>query len=254
MSRSRSVVSSGSSSDGEFISNIPTVLHPQENPPPSNPPPSTEDFTDLPEIPVFNSVPEPLATFGLTRDQKSSIRGKRFYFTFYSEGALLFRAKAKGRNPSDPIAISQQREVHLRGECDFYLIPQNSSTFFSLRKEAADGVELMNVTIHKTSPVLAMPVHLVVEIMSEMGVSAMRLVSKRAKMTMQGEWKLDFGRRFAVPSEKNSIFVIDDERADRELVMVRKIRSAAYEIDLAERIPRIAGFAIGLALCLGKFG
>jgi hypothetical protein len=215
---------------------------------------SSGEEIDLPEIEVPNAAAEPFVTYGLTRERRSSIYGKRFYFTFYLQGNLLFRAKAKGRNPSDAIAIATQHEVHLRGNCGFYLIHQNDSTFFSLRKEAPTGVELLTVTIHKTSPILAIPPHSVVKVLSEIGVPALNLESKRPKMTLRREWKLDFGRRFVVPSEKNAIFVIDDEMADHELVLVRKIGSAAFEIEVSERIPAIAGFSIALSLCLAKFG
>jgi hypothetical protein len=266
-------VESDSSSDPEAFGNIPTV--PQGSPsveersfqsqssllPPSptasdaaetTPEASSEE--DLPMIEVPNTIPETFSTFGLTREQRSTIYGKRYYFTFYFQGNLLFRAKVKGRNPSDPISISTKHEVHLRGGCEFYLIPHNDSTFFSLRKESLDGIELLNVTIQKTSSVLAIPPHSVVKILPEIGIPRLTLSSKRPRMTLHREWKLDFGRRFVIPSEKNAIFVIDDDRADHELLLVRKIGSAAFEVDIAKQIPEITGFAIGLSLCVAKFG
>jgi hypothetical protein len=170
------------------------------------------------------------------------------------QGNLVFRAKAKGRNPSEPISITTKYEVHLSGDSEFYLIPQNDCTFFSLRKQARDGAELLNVAIHKTLPIVAIPPHSVVTLLPAIGIPALTIVSKRPIMTLRGEWRLDFGRRFVIPSEKNAIFVVDDERADHELVLVRKIGSSAFEIDIAASIPAIAGFAIGLSLCLAKFG
>jgi hypothetical protein len=198
-------------------------------------------------------VPEALTTFSLTRERTSSIRGTRQYFTFFLEGGLLFRAKAKGKNPSEAVVITTKSEVHLRGGGEFFLIAQNDSTFFSLRQHSPAGTELMTVTIRKTGALLTAPPHSAVRLLPAIGCAPLALESKRPTLTVRREWKLDFGRRFVVPSEKNAIFVIPDEPAQREFLVMRKIGSASFEIDIADRIPRVAGFAVALSLCLARF-
>jgi hypothetical protein len=214
------------------------------------PPAPPDDDEDVAPIVVPTPDFGPRATFGLARERRSSIRGSRYFFSFYLSGDLVLRAKAKGRFPAAPVAITAQQEVHLRGGSEYQLVPQQGCSTFSLRRADA---ELARIVISNRSPLLMTPAHTTVQLFDEIGCPAIGLVSRRPKMSIQGKWELDFGRRFLVRSQKNAVFVQQGPANDAELVAVRKIGTNSFEVDMVQNIPPIAGFAVALSLCLAKF-
>jgi hypothetical protein len=69
---------------------------------------------------------------------------------------------------------------------------------------------------------------------------------------VKGEWVLDFGRKYAVASEKNIIFVIEGHPESGNVICMRKLTSNSYEMDVSLDISSRIVFAIGLSLCLAK--
>ncbi|OHT17120.1 hypothetical protein TRFO_12643 [Tritrichomonas foetus] len=212
------------------------------------------DDDDLPPIVLVNNQANtiPQVTFAVSRKIKSSIRGKRFYYYFYSDSNPLFCAKAKSRHPTSHIPICKGDQIHMKGKHEYTFLVGNDSTFFSLRKGKSSGDELLAMNIVLDSSLLMLPRHIDVQIFEKIGIPPISLTTKRPKMSTRGDWTLDFHNKFTIPSEKNAIFVLLNDKEGPDLLVTRKISGSGMEIDLCTNLPEIAVFAIGLGIFIAK--
>lgn len=195
---------------------------------------------------------KPSITYAISRKLKSSIRGKRYYYYFYSNSVLTFCAKAKTRHPDSSILIYEGEDAHLKGESPFILDITEDSTIFSLKKSNKLDEEMMTLKIFLDSALLMLPRHVDVQIFPSAGSPQILLTTKKPKLSARGHWILDFHDKFTIPSEKNMIFVSSKDENSTELIFIRKISSDGMEIDLCTNISEICVFAIGLSIFLAK--
>lgn len=212
-----------------------------------------DDGTDHEFVKIEHFSPKSSVTYAISRQFKTSIRGKRYYYYFYSNSVLKYCAKAKTRHPESCIQICEGENAHVKCKSPYTLNINQESTVFSLRKGDNSGEEMMILKIFANSAMLMLPRHVDIQILPLMGIPSMLLTTKRPKLSARGNWILDFNNKFTIPSEKNMIFVSSKDIDGAELLFIRKISSNGMEIDLCTDMPEIGVFAIGLSIFLAKF-
>lgn len=216
---------------------------------------TNEEEEDLnpPVIKMKHIKTNPSITFALFRKLKSSLRGKRYYYYFYSNGNPVFCAKTKNRHPDSNVLIYEGTKAHIKGESQYLLVTNQESTIFSLKKCDKLDEEMLTLKFFYDSALLNLPKHIDIQIFPCIGISKMSLTTKKPKVSSRGNWILDFHDKFTIPSEKNMIFVPSKDKNGPDLLLVRKISPDGMEIDSYTNIPEVGIFAIGLSIFLAKF-
>lgn len=212
----------------------------------------SEEESDPPIVKISHFEAKSSVTYAISRKLKSSIRGKRYYYYFYSNSTLKYCAKAKTRHPDSNILIYEGKNAHIKGKSQFILSINQESTNFSLKKSDESDEEIMTLKVFLDSALLMLPRHVDVQILPSSGISQMSLTTKKPKLSARGNWILDFHDKFTIPSEKNMIFVSSKDNDGTELLFIRKISPEGMEIDLCTNIPEICVFSIGLSIFLAK--
>lgn len=211
-------------------------------------------------VSIVISQPEPVKSISYALIRKKSRLKAVFTFEFTkvplenevqaAQGdEVIISAKCKGRHPKSAIAIKNGPEVHMSQPCDLYMIPENSSTEFKLRKSAIDGPILMSAQVTHNMQNLLRPRLITINIEEESGIPKQVLVTRTPKMLRNGMFALDFHNHFTLPSEKNAIF-FDQSKGQNspDLCSVRKTGTDTLEIIASEKLPDLIVFSIGLIM------
>jgi hypothetical protein len=191
----------------------------------------------------------PVTTYGIVRRQTSYFGRKTFRYSFFRSEKILFSAKAKSRYPVQPVLIKGPSNPNSVTSLRYKLVPV-SPTAFRLRDSAHST--LLALRISTTGANWMSPPHANVSIFDCNGFPDLKLTSRPPTVSKNGEYVLDFGKKYAVPSEKNAIFVIDGDLDSGNVITMRKLASNSYEMDVNVDLKAIFVFAIGLSLCLAK--
>lgn len=197
---------------------------------------SSETVTD-------DTVPS-LACYRSMRIKVNQGKGKRIHFQFSLDEVDLYHAKLKTKHQFEPIPIARGNEVHYSHGAEFYLIPNEEFTEYSLRHND-DEIMFCKFEKRKKEPK-------VIEVTwSENPDSPIKLVSQEAEKTDAGTYCLDFDGRYAEPSIKNCILVTADTQ---EIVaMFRRVDEWEMNVDAKPNYPDLMLFAVLLCLNVCPF-
>ena len=203
------------------------------------------------------SIPEPVTdnevNYAIIRTH--SVIKNVYTYKFHHEGNIIFSAKCKKRNPNKPIVITAGEDVHISVQGDYYLVPENSATMFTLRKRTETGTKLMTAHILHNMENYILPRLVTVSLTEENGLPMQTLVTRKPKMNRNGIFTLDFQNRFTIASEKNAIFYNQAlGRSSQNVLCVRKIAKETLEINTTDKLPPYLIFAIGLVMFTANLG
>lgn len=191
-------------------------------------------------------------TFQIERKSRTKINGKIYHFQMMDQGKILFTAKSKGRHPTRiiPIKIGAD-DPHIKGQNDYVLVPE-SYTDFTLKKSNENGQIMMRFMVKDDKISLIIPRFTEVFVYNEHGEEIHHIHSKRPSMSARGYWVLNFHNKFTISSEKNAVFVREDN-ADKDVCLIRKISRDTIEYDAITEFDPIIAFGIALGSLVAKF-
>ncbi|KAK8854301.1 hypothetical protein M9Y10_016861 [Tritrichomonas musculus] len=184
---------------------------------------------DTPSLDIYRSM----------RLEMNKGKGKRIHFQFSLDEVNLYHSKLKTKHQTEPIPISRGSETHYSHGAEFYLIPNEDFTNFSLK---TDDTEIMVCTFEKKKK----EPKLIKVIWKENPDEPQVFINQEAEKTDAGIYVLDFDGRYAEPSIKNCMLVHEE---DHELAaMFRRIDSWEMNVDAKHELSDLMLFA--LILCL----
>ena len=176
--------------------------------------------------------------------QKSSVRGKRFYYQLSLDNVPLFCAKLKTTHQKESFPISAGSETHYSNSQ--YQMECNSDYTHFVLKEG--DTEIFKCNMIKQPDEAPKKIEAV---FTPKEGNEIRIVNQEPVKQDNGEWFLDFDGRFALPSIKNAILI--DPETHSVLFHVRKVEPWEVDIDSIPGIPHLLLFATLMALIICDF-
>lgn len=201
---------------------------------------------DMEPIYVSHEDVPQMTTFGLTCTRSKSLLKKTCEFALLIDGAVKFSAKTKAHMSSGTIVI-------LEDGCETYTLKVSTRfPMFSLHRIDDPATDMLTMNITGDGSLMSLPRKLSIYLHSGSAAPTMEIGSRAPTKSVRGNWTLDFKRRHVIASVKNAVLCekTSGSREGHDLLMIRKIGQSAFELDVADTIPIIIAFAVGIAQCV----
>jgi hypothetical protein len=199
------------------------------------------------QSPLCASSHKVLRTYFVERTSSLSLRGRTYTYTLVDDSNIfLFSSKTKKRYPTEIIGINTGDSAQINGDYDFELDVSMENTHFILKPKNSEKV-MMVFDAKPECSLTKTPRNTGVVLYKDNG-DLLEMVS-REPTRLKGDWKLDFGERFAIPSEKNTILQQStNQRVSFEFLAIRKISKNTIACDCGIKLDPIIVFGIGLSI------
>lgn len=160
-------------------------------------------------------------TLRITREYRLGIKGRAANYFIYNNDVLMYTAHRPPRSSSVEILCVNDKKI------EYKLLIGNEDRDFSLRKGGLGGAELMTANFkHKDGITRKIKV-----CFFENGDTRITQEIKSRNPTLDNEGRpfLDFGGRYYIPSAKNAILYVTDDRSDS--LVIRKTAKNTLEME-----------------------